>query len=68
LETEEGEAQIERFLERVPGFRRIAVLPEELAGEAQFITGTGDLRTHPGMRIGQREGLDGFFAARLLRE
>jgi hypothetical protein len=43
-------------------------LPEELAGEAQFITETGDLRTHPGMRIGQREGLDGFFAARLLRE
>jgi 16S rRNA (cytosine967-C5)-methyltransferase len=68
LEREEGEEQIERFLERAPGFRRVGVRPEELAGEAQFITKAGDLRTHPGMAIGGAAGLDGFFGARLLRE
>jgi 16S rRNA (cytosine967-C5)-methyltransferase len=68
LERGEGEEQIERILERAPGFRRVGVRPEELAGQAQFITEAGDLRTHPGMAIGGATGLDGFFAARLLRE
>lgn len=67
LEREEGAEQIERFLESAPGFRRAGVRPEELAGQAQFVTEAGDLRTHPGMPIGGAAGLDGFFAARLLR-
>jgi len=65
LEPEEGEGQIERFLARYPGWARRPVGPEAIAGEVQFITAAGDLRTLPSMNIGADQGLDGFYAARL---
>jgi 16S rRNA (cytosine967-C5)-methyltransferase len=65
LEPEEGEAQIERFLARYPGWARQPVGPETVAGEVQFLTAAGDLRTLPSMNIGADQGLDGFYAARL---
>jgi 16S rRNA (cytosine967-C5)-methyltransferase len=67
LEPEEGETRIPRFLDDNGGFARSPITPAELAGEKQFINGEGDLRTHPAMTIGGEPGLDGFFAARLVR-
>jgi len=67
LEPEEGEDQIGGLLGRIPEFSRLPLKPEEIAGQSQFINKDGDLRVHPGMAIGQERGLDGFFAARLLR-
>ncbi len=70
LEPEEGERQIEELLAREPALRRIPLAPAEIGGIAQFVNAQGDLRTLPSHwpdsdpRMG---GLDGFFAARLLR-
>ncbi|MGD9978979.1 MAG: RsmB/NOP family class I SAM-dependent RNA methyltransferase [Hyphomonadaceae bacterium] len=61
LEPEEGPGVIAEALRN--GWRR-APLTDEIP--AEFITADGDMRTHPGFwpEIG---GLDGFYAARLLR-
>ena len=70
LEPEEGPEQIRRFLERQPGAARQAISAEEVAGEAGWITPDGDLRTLP-FHLPHAEprlaGMDGFFAARLVR-
>ncbi len=70
LEPEEGLEQISRFLASNPAFRRQPVLAEEVAGVAGWFTAAGDLRTFPhhldDLPEGQR-GLDGFYAARLVR-
>jgi 16S rRNA (cytosine967-C5)-methyltransferase len=65
LEPEEGEEQVERFLESHADYRRVPVTVDDVAGEAHFITAKGDLRTLPSMNIGADQGLDGFYAARL---
>ena len=67
LEPEEGENQVERFLGLHPDFARRALTPDDVAGQSQFITPAGDLRTLPSMNIGPDQGLDGFYAARLQR-
>lgn len=67
LEPEEGEAQVERFLESQAEYRRAPFAAEDVGGQAQFITAKGDLRTLPSMNIGTEQGLDGFYAARLHR-
>ncbi len=61
LEPEEGQGVVAEALRS--GWRR-APLSDEIP--AEFITADGDMRTHPGYwpEIG---GLDGFYAARLLR-
>lgn len=70
LERDEGEAQIESFLTRNPAFRRDPVRPEEVGGLVEAITADGDLRTLP-CHLADPDpdfaGLDGFFAARLVR-
>jgi len=62
LEPEEGPGVVAEALRK--GWRRAPFTSAELP--AEFLTGDGDLRTHPGYwpEIG---GLDGFYAARLLR-
>jgi 16S rRNA (cytosine967-C5)-methyltransferase len=71
LEPEEGVEQIARLLARDARLVRNQVAASELAGHAEFITGDGDLRTlplhlpDPDPRWG---GLDGFYAARLVRQ
>jgi 16S rRNA (cytosine967-C5)-methyltransferase len=71
LEKEEGEDQIAALLARDPGLRRRPIAPEEVAGQSEFLTPEGDVRTlpchwpDPEPRIG---GLDGFYAARIVRE
>jgi 16S rRNA (cytosine967-C5)-methyltransferase len=70
LEPEEGEAQINALLRRNPDVRRVAIEPGEIGGLAECLTPSGDLRTLPCHLWGddpRRSGLDGFFAARLMR-
>ncbi len=71
LEPEEGEAQIAAFLRRNPDFRREPVDPVADAIPAEFINADGDLRTLPHFwpsEDARLSGLDGFFAARLVRQ
>lgn len=71
LEPEEGEAQIESLIARNPALERRLITADEVFGHRELVTPTGDLRTlplhlpDPDARWG---GLDGFFAARLVRQ
>lgn len=71
LEPEEGEEQIGAFLDRHPTWRRQPIEPAEIGGLAECLSPCRDLRTlpfqlaHPEPRL---SGLDGFFAARLIKE
>jgi 16S rRNA (cytosine967-C5)-methyltransferase len=70
LEPEEGEAQIAAFLVRNEGFRLNCIEPAEHFGQAEWIEPSGCLRTFPyELRLETPEwsGMDGFFAARLVR-
>jgi 16S rRNA (cytosine967-C5)-methyltransferase len=70
LEPEEGQAQIAAALRRNPDVRRLPVAAEEIGGLAECVTPAGDLRTLPSHLWGdnpRRSGLDGFFAARLVK-
>ena len=70
LEPEEGEQAIAALLDAEPTLRRVPIQPSEVAGRSEIITKDGDLRTlpshlpNPDPRLG---GLDGFFAARLVK-
>jgi 16S rRNA (cytosine967-C5)-methyltransferase len=71
LEPEEGEQIIEGLLAAETGLRRLPISPSEVAGLSDIVTPAGDLRTlpchlpHQDPRLG---GLDGFYAARLVRQ
>ena len=70
LEPEEGEMQIAALLRRNPDMIRVPVAADEIGGLAGCITTAGDLRTLPNflpMGEPRLSGLDGFFAARLVR-
>ena len=70
LEPEEGPNQIATFLATHPQFRRDAVAPAQIDGEAGLITPDGDVRTlpcHMKMTSPDLSGMDGFFIARLRR-
>ncbi|MDG6095492.1 rRNA cytosine-C5-methylase [Acetobacter sp. AN02] len=64
LQEEEGPAQVEAA--RRIGFVHEAFTPEELADLPEALTPEGCFRTHPGM-WSDKGGMDGFFAARLIR-
>ena len=70
LEPEEGEQAVASLLDAEPGMRRVPVEPGEVAGITEILTANGDLRTlpchmpHSDPRLG---GLDGFYAARLVK-
>ncbi|MES1154795.1 MAG: transcription antitermination factor NusB, partial [Pseudorhodoplanes sp.] len=70
LEPEEGEHAIAELLGRNTSVRRAPVTPSEVSG-AEFVTKDGVMRTlpchwpDPDSRFG---GLDGFYAARLIRQ
>jgi 16S rRNA (cytosine967-C5)-methyltransferase len=70
LEPEEGPEQIARLLSRTPQFARQPVAPGEYGIPGDWITADGDLRTLP-FHLSDAEnklsGLDGFYAARLIR-
>jgi 16S rRNA (cytosine967-C5)-methyltransferase len=70
LEPEEGVEQIAALLAHDAGLARKPVAASELADHAEFVTGDGDLRTLP-LHLPDSDprwgGLDGFYAARLVR-
>lgn len=70
LEPEEGEALIAAALQAEPALRREPIAASEVGGLAELVTPTGDLRTLP-CHLPDAEarfaGLDGFYAARLVR-
>ncbi len=71
LEPEEGEQQIEALLAREPRVTRQPIQPGDVFGHAEFITADGALRTLPHYLPDpepQWAGLDGFYAARLVRQ
>jgi 16S rRNA (cytosine967-C5)-methyltransferase len=65
LQPEEAAPRIEAALAR-GGLRRDPFLPGELPGLPEALTADGTLRTHPGLWP-ERGGMDGFFAARLVK-
>jgi 16S rRNA (cytosine967-C5)-methyltransferase len=69
LEPEEGEAQVAALLTRDASLIRRPVQPGEIPGLEGLLTPAGDLRTLPcGPADGHFPGgLDGFYAARLVR-
>jgi 16S rRNA (cytosine967-C5)-methyltransferase len=67
LEPEEGEQQIDRLLSHHPEMARRPIDGQEIGGLNQAITKDGDVRTLP-CHWGERGGMDGFFAARLVRK
>jgi len=70
LEPEEGEQAIATLLATESIVRRVPIEPAEVSGLAEIVTAEGDLRTlpchlpHTDPRLG---GLDGFYAARLVK-
>ncbi len=66
LEPEEGESQVEAFLQRRPDFSASAIAPGEGGAPAGAATPAGALRLHPGLTE-PADGVDGFFIARLVR-
>jgi len=70
LEPEEGEQAISALLADEPGLKRAPIERDEVADLDEIITADGDLRTlpchlpHADPRLG---GLDGFYAARLVK-
>jgi 16S rRNA (cytosine967-C5)-methyltransferase len=70
LEAEEGEEAITELLASEPAVRRVPIAACDVAGLAEIVTAQGDLRTlpchlpNPDPRLG---GLDGFYAARLVK-
>jgi 16S rRNA (cytosine967-C5)-methyltransferase len=70
LEPEEGEQAIAAFLAAEPSLRRAPIDAGEVAGLGEIVSAEGDLRTLPchlprdEPRLG---GLDGFYAARLVK-
>ena len=66
LEPEENEQQVAAFLERMPSFSVRPITFDEVGGCGEFVSRDGFLRTLPCYWRG-RGGLDGFFAARLVK-
>jgi len=69
LEPEEGEAQIASLLTRNERFTLSPIQPEEVFGHSNWLTPSGTLRTLPPAFATETPGLngmDGFFAARLV--
>jgi 16S rRNA (cytosine967-C5)-methyltransferase len=70
LEREEGVDVVTRFLQANPAFARKPIQATEFGGESAWISPEGDLRTLP-IHLPREEpglsGMDGFYAARLVR-
>jgi 16S rRNA (cytosine967-C5)-methyltransferase len=66
LEPQEGVQQVTRLLSRGAPVERRPIDPSEIGGLAECISKDGDLRTLP-CHLADVDGLDGFYAARLVR-
>lgn len=70
IEPEEGELQIQNFLRRNPDMARLPIEPAEVGGLTAILNESGEMRTLPSHLPAddpRLSGLDGFFAARLIR-
>jgi 16S rRNA (cytosine967-C5)-methyltransferase len=70
LEPEESEQAISALLATEPAMRRAPIAASEVAGLTEILTGEGDLRTlpcHLPHQDPRLSGLDGFYAARLVK-
>jgi 16S rRNA (cytosine967-C5)-methyltransferase len=71
LEPEEGARQIGALLRANRSLKRRPILAKEFGGQSDWITPEGDLRTLP-FHLPRDEpglsGMDGFYAARLVRK
>lgn len=67
LLAEEGGKQVQAFLNENRNFERRPVETESLGLTPEFVTRNGDLRTLPHYRLGAATGMDGFYAARLVK-
>jgi 16S rRNA (cytosine967-C5)-methyltransferase len=70
LEPDEGERQVEAFLGRNTAFRLAPIVPADVGGLAEVVTEAGLLRClpcHLAHSVERMAGMDGFFAARLVR-
>ena len=68
LEPEEGEEQIEHFLQKHENFERVPISSEEISGHSEWLTKSGDVRLLPffsPFKDDEWAGMDGFFISRL---
>jgi 16S rRNA (cytosine967-C5)-methyltransferase len=66
LQPEEGIERIESLLASGAPVERVPIAPGEVGGLADILTPEGDLRSLP-FHLGEKGGMDGFYAARLKR-
>jgi 16S rRNA (cytosine967-C5)-methyltransferase len=62
LEPQEGEEQIAGLLAQRKDIRMVPVTPETLAGQKEWLTARGEVRTLPCF-LADIDGMDGFYAA-----
>jgi 16S rRNA (cytosine967-C5)-methyltransferase len=67
LQREEGPDRIAALLARSDRLSRHPIDAGEIGGMTELITAEGDLRTLP-CHLADKDGMDGFYAARLLRK
>jgi 16S rRNA (cytosine967-C5)-methyltransferase len=67
LLAEEGPKQVQAFLNENRNFQRGQLAPSDLQLTPEFVTKKGDLRTLPHFSLGSHAGMDGFYAARLVK-
>jgi len=66
LEPQEGPQQVAKLMARGAPVTRRPIAPHEIGGLAECLTPEGDLRTLPS-HLSEFDGIDGFFATRLVR-
>ena len=66
LQPEEGRARIDALLARHPQMRRAPIGAFEVGGLEELLTTEGDLRSFP-YQLAQYGGIDGFYAARMVK-
>jgi 16S rRNA (cytosine967-C5)-methyltransferase len=67
LQSEEGPDRIAAALKHHPSLARVPIAAEELFGFKELVSHEGDLRSLPS-HLAQLGGIDGFYAARLVRQ
>jgi 16S rRNA (cytosine967-C5)-methyltransferase len=66
LEPQEGQRRIATLLQGNPSVERKPLDPAEISVPADWVSAEGDLRTLP-CHFGEYDGVDGFYAARLVK-